>query len=213
MKAWPDNYECTGQTSIFDFIKDLESEIKLHPGEHVWKVLKGDIFEYEVEDWTYTCGDGDRVYGLIYIDPEDPNSEFHTYSRAWNSALGESIFKSIEDAKKKAAENLNKYEHILAADINPKRVVAYEIIANGYTSKAWYAELDDNLFYFNYGSMYYHIGPEEEIKEFNRKISSYKELTKYRSTRELKDFKPKFENMYKCNHDKWLYAGARYGYI
>lgn len=216
MKAWPENYECEGQTDIFDFIKEPEPEILLAPGEHVWKVVRGDILEYEVEDWTYTCGKEkeNRGYGLIYIDPEKPDSDVRTYSRAWNTTIGNTVFKSIDEAKKKAAENMKIYEHILASDMHPKKIVAYEIIANGHRNVEWYAELDNDLIYFNYGCMYCHIGTKKEIKEFDKKISSYKELTQYRSMRELKDFEPRFENMYKCkDHENWLYAGARYGYM
>jgi hypothetical protein len=210
MKTWPEDYECTGQTSIFDFIQDnSEPEILLHPGEHVWKVILGDIFEYEVEDWTYRCGEGNRGYGLIYIDPEDPNSEFHTYSRAWNDTIGVNIFRTLEEAHIQAAKNLSTYEHILSDELKPVKVVAYEITYNGLTSVDWYADLGNGLVYFHYGSLYDHIGKDKEIKSFERSLYK-REVGRLEKPVEIKDYKPNFKNMYKCNHGDWIYTGARF---
>lgn len=213
MKAWPDNYECTGQTSIFDFIQDnSEPEILLHPGEHVWKVILGDIFEYEVEDWTYLCGKNDRGYGLI--DLENSTKQFHTYSRAWNSTIGSTVFKNVKDAKHKAEENLSVYEHILVKDMNIKDIVAYEVTTLTRTHTYWYGKLKNGIFYFHYGSTYDHIGNEKEIHEFERSLFSGKRYDNYKEPVKLHSYEPSLKNMYKCNnHDKWLYAEAKYGYV
>lgn len=208
MKAYPDDYTCDGQTSIFDFLENPEPPVLLKPGQRVYKVIKGDIQEYEVEDWTYTCGESDRGYGLIFIDPDHPDRNFHTYGRAWNSTLNIRIFQTLEEAEKKAAENLKHYDHILAADMKPKRVVAYKITRNSLTSVDFYAELDDYLIYFKYASTYDHIGTAKEIQEFERHLE--KGIATNYQREELTDYTPKFKNMYRCDHDRWLYASAGY---
>lgn len=195
-----DNYSCQGQMSIFDFMERDEPAILLKPGEHVWEVLVGDAFEYEVEDWTYLCGEKDRGYGLI--DLESSNGNFHTYSRAWNSTIGVTIFKTFEEAMVEAKKNLEKVEHILAEDMNPKKVVAFT--SNRWRTEyvEWYAELGDGLFYYHYGSMYDHIGSEKEIRKFKEKLCECEGV-------EVKDYHPTFKNMYKVDDKEWLYAGAK----
>jgi len=208
-----DNYSCNGQMDIFDFIKKDEPEIILQPGEHIYKVLKGDIIEYEVEDWTYTCGEDDRGYGLIYIDLEDPDSDFHTYSRVWNSSFegeGQYFFRDKKAAEHKVRENLKNIEHILAKDMKPVKVVAWELMSNGHKHVEWYAVLDNGLIYFDYGSIYKHIGTEKEIKKFMKVIADNKNRAKH-SEFELFDYKPQFKNMFKCNDHDWVYAESRFG--
>jgi len=204
--------ETVGQISIFDFIKPSEPDIILHPGEHVYKVIKGDIIEYEVEDWTYTCGEHDRGYGLVYIDPENPNSEFHTYSRAWNSSFeGENqyIFRDRKEAEQKAKENLKRYEHILAEDIKPNKVVAYEFTYYGGKRIYFYAELSDGSVYRDSDGCFAHIGKAEtEIATFNRGMKAKEEQL---GITRLIDYKPKFKNMYECEDRNWKYAESGYG--
>lgn len=196
-----DNYSCNGQMSIFDFMERDEPAILLKPGEHVWEVLVGDTFEYEVEDWTYLCGEKDRGYGLI--DLESSNGDFHTYSRAWNSTIGVTIFKTFEEAMVEAKKNLEKVEHILAEDMVPKKVIAFT--SNRWRTEyvEWYAELGDGLFYYRYGSMYDHIGSEKEIRKFKEKLCECEGV-------EVKDYHPTFKNMYKVDDKGWLYAGAKF---
>lgn len=209
MKAWPDNYECTGQTSIFDFIQDnSEPEILLHPGEHVWKVILGDIFEYEVEDWTYLCGENDRGYGLI--DLENSTENLHTYSRAWNSSIDVDTFRTIEEAHIQAAKNLKVYTHILSSDMKPKKVVAYKTEYRGFENVNWYADLGDGLIYFKYGSLYDHIGLKDEIEQFEKKLYENKGNISWYEPVKLEDYNPDFKNMYRCNNKDWIYAGARF---
>ncbi len=211
MKAWPTNYECEGQMTIADYLSG-EPEILLKAGEHVWKVVLGDIFEYEVEDWTYLCGKGDRGYGLI--DIESSTKDFHTYSRAWNSSLGASDFKCREDAERLAAQNLKKCEHILAKNMNAERIVAYQVEYRGHDHVDWYAELGNGLIYYQYGSMYDHIGTEKEIENFERKLYENRGNISWNEPVRLEDYQPNFKNMYKCKKENWLYAGAKYfGYM
>lgn len=190
------------QMSIFDFRAEEDiPPILLKPGDHVWKVVIGDIFEYEVEDWTYLCGENDRGYGLI--DLECSTKDFHTYSRAWNSIIGVTIFKTFEEAFLKAKKNMEEVEHILAENMKPKKVVAFTSPRWRTEATDWYAELGDGLFYYHYGSMYDHIGSEKELRKFKKEFCE-------REGVEVKDYHPTFKNMYKVKNQEWLYAGAKY---
>ena len=210
-----DNYSCQGQMNIFDFMERDEPPILLEPGEHVFEVVKGTIYEYEVEDWTYTCGedDQDRGYGLIVIDPDKPDSNFHTYSRVWNSSLeckNPSFFRSKDEAMRKAADNLKQIKYILAGDIKPNKTVAYEFDYYGRKQIYFYAELPDGSVYRDSDGCVAHIGKAKtEIETFNRGMKAKEEQL---GITRLTDYKPKFKDMYEANYCDWEYAEASFHY-
>ena len=210
-----DNYSCQGQMNIFDFIEKNEPPILLEPGEHIFEVVKGTIYEYEVEDWTYTCGedDQDRGYGLIVIDPDKPNSDFHTYSRVWNSSLeckDPSFFRNKDEAMQKAADSLKQIKYILAGDIKPNKVVAYEFNYYGRKQIYFYAELPDGSVYRDSDGCVAHIGKAEvEIETFNRGMKAKEEQI---GITRLADYKPKFKDMCECKYKHWLYAEPSFHY-
>lgn len=195
-------------TDLFNFmspqVKKEEPPILLHEGQKVYKVVRGDVEEHIVTGKkSWVCGENNRGYWLKKISG--------CWDVTWNSSIGVNVFTDLQEANAKALEYIAENDCILSGEIKAKEVVAYKYVYDGREIRRFYAVLDDGSVYYDYGSMYAHIGTEKEIKEFEiEKVDNRKRHSDYE---EITDYKPVFANMYKCKYGTWKYAEARYQYI
>jgi hypothetical protein len=199
--------QCEGQLSLMDLLSPIAADNEpprlLREGQMVYKVVRGDVETHMVTGETWTCGEGNRGYRLKRIGG--------CWDSTWNLQINKTVFTDLEVAKRVAEQYLAENEHILAHDIRAIRVVAYRYKYNGRGITNFYAVLKDGNVYYRYGSMYEHIGKENEIKEFEKGRKKYIDFCGYK---ELKDYQPEYANMYKCSKKgTWLYAAARYEFI
>lgn len=190
--------QCDGQMNLMDLLApvaaDNESPRLLLKGQTVYKVIRGDIEECIVGERTWTCGGDNRGYDL-------------DKDMTWNTQIGRIVFTDRELAESVAAQYLAENEHILGKDIRATEVEAYRYIYFDKEVINFYAVLENEDVYFHYGSMYQHIGKKSEINQFQECRSKHIESDGYM---ELESYQPEYKNMYRCNHDSWLYAEARY---
>lgn len=194
-------------TDLFNFmspqVKKEEPPILLHEGQRVYKVVRGDVEEHIVTGESWTCGESNRGYRLKRVGG--------CWDCTWNSSIGLNVFTDLREAQEKAEQYIRDNDCIRAEDINAKDVVAYKYLYHGCEVINFYAVLDDNTVYYYYGSMYEHIGNKKEINRFEQdRNAREKNNVGYE---EISNYQPVFANMYKCNHDTWIYAAARYKYI
>lgn len=193
--------QCDGQLSLMDLLNpiaiDNKPPILLQEGQTVYKVVRGDVETYVVQNRTWTCGKNERGYDL-------------DGGVMWNHQLDKVVFTLREPAEQVAQKYLAEYEHILAEDIKAAEVVAYRYECYGREVIQSYSILENGTFYFKYGSMYEHIGNKTEIKKFEEGRQCCKRNDNYAV---LKNYEPQYKNMYKCEHSSWMYAEARYQYI
>lgn len=190
-------------TDLLDFmspqIKKTEAPIMLCEDQKVYKVIRGDVEECVVTGKTWTCGENNRGYRLKRISG--------CWDVVWNTSIGVSVFTDLSEANKKAEQYISQNECMRAEDIKAKKVVAYRYIYNEREIINFYAALENGDVYFHYGGMYEHIGKSKEIDKFEEDRNEH---IKYDGYMDLDCYKPEFANMYKCKHDSWLYAEARY---
>ncbi len=201
--------QCEGQISIMDLIAPMPAADYEKPphllreGQAVYKVVRGDVETHIVTGETWTCGEGNRGYRLKRMGG--------CWDCTWNTQINQAVFTDRESAERVATRYLAENEHILASDIRATNVVAYQYEYNDRKITNFYSVLKNGNVYYHYGSMYEHIGEENEIKKFEENRRGH--IGSYGYT-ELKDYHPKYVNMYKCqNHGTWLYATARYAFI
>lgn len=198
--------QCDGQISLMDMMNfftqpdEKEPPVLLSEGQHVYKVVRGDIEEHIVTGETWTCGEGNRGYRLQRVGG--------CYDCTWNTQIDDSVvFTDRMRAEHDAEKYLSENEHIIGENIKAKKVVAYRYIYNEREIINFYAALENGDVYFHYGSMYEHIGKSKEIDKFEEDRNKHIESDGYM---DLDCYKPEFANMYKCKHDSWIYAEARY---
>lgn len=193
-------------TDLFDLMppqtKTMEPPILLHEGQKVYKVVRGDVEECIVTGRSWVCLETDRGYTLKQIGG--------CWDTAWNSSIGENLFTDPKEASEKAEHYLIENDHIRADDIKAKEVFAYKYLYNDREITRFYAVLEDDTVYYKYGSMYEHIGTMKEMSEFKKDMHNDRKRDGYE---EIADYLPVFANMYKCRHNTWLYAAARYQYF
>lgn len=199
--------QCEGQLSLMDLLSPIAADNEpprlLREGQAVYKVVRGDIEIHIVTGKTWTCGEGNRGYRLKRIDG--------CWDSTWNTQINKVVFTDREFAESVATQYLAENEHILAQDIRATNVVAYQYEYNDRIITNFYSVLENGNVYYHYGSMFEHIGKENEIEKFEEDrrehIGSYGYI-------ELKDYHPEYVNMYKCaKQGTWLYAAARYEFI
>ena len=157
--------------------------------------------EHIVTGETWTCGENDRGYRLKRLSG--------CWDVIWNSSIGLNAFTDLREANVKAQQYIEEHDCILAGDIYPQYVVAYRYLFNDREVINFYAIIDNDTVYFNYGSKYEHIGTMKEIELFEKDRNT--NLKRHDGYEEMPDYQPVFANMYKCNgHDTWMYASARY---
>lgn len=193
--------QCEGQMSLMDLLDpvatDNEPPRLLSAGQTVYKVVRGDVEECIVGERTWACGEDNRGYDL-------------DKGVTWNTQIDDVVFTEREPAERMAKQYLLEHEHILGKDIRETRVVAYRYMYYDREVINFYAVLENGDVYFRYGSMYHHIGKEDEIKEFEKARIKYIESAGYE---ELSDFQPEYKTMYKRKHKSWLYAEAGFEYF
>ena len=65
--------QCDGQISLMDMMNfftqpdEKEPSVLLSEGQHVYKVIRGDVEEHIVTGETWTCGENNRGYRLKRI--------------------------------------------------------------------------------------------------------------------------------------------------
>ena len=199
--------QCEGQMSLMDLLApavvNKEPPILLSEGQTVYKVVRGDVETHVVTGETWTCNESNRGDRLKRMDG--------CWDCTWNTQINKVVFEDRGYAESVATRYLAENEHILAQNICATNVVAYQYEYNDRKITNFYSVLENGNVYYNYGSMYEHIGKYDEIKKFEedrmRHIDSY-------GYTELKEYHPKYANMYKCKkHGAWLYAKARYEFI
>ncbi len=200
--------QCEGQLSLMDLLTpmpaaDYEPPHLLREGQTVYKVVRGDVETHIVTGETWICGEGNRGYRLKRMGG--------CCDCTWNIQINQVVFTDRESAERVATRYLAENEHILASDIRATNVVAYQYEYNDRKITNFYSVLENGNVYYHYGSMYEHIGKENEIKKFEENRRGH--IGSYGYT-ELKEYHPKYANMYKCQkHGTWLYATARYEFI
>lgn len=190
-----------GQMDIFDFLKSISENSTNHPdnGKSVFIVILGDVMKvtvYQVIDDRYFCTDGDG-YTVFYSD-----------------AIGNSVFFSEDEARKKAQSNLKELDFISAEEIERRtvKVKGFDFIRSedGKNRHGFYAVLDNGYVYMDIPPYYDHIAvmTEKQADEaLNNSVSRYKH--------EQND-KCSFKNMYKCNFKgtqkkgEWLFSEATF---
>lgn len=202
------------QMSLFDYmdedksihinpVEKKEPPILLKNGQHVYKLVKAEIYECVVdEEKSWICGTNDRGYRLRVIGG--------CWDCTWNKEIGINCFTTLAEAEKESNKKISEYVHIKKEQILPVRTVAYQYkhFENIYTN--FYCVLPDGKIYSHFGSMYEHITSKtkEEIKKFEEQRRNHIKSSDYK---ELSDFNPTFKTMYKCsNLSSWEYAEARY---
>lgn len=199
--------QCDGQMNLMDLLApvatDNESPRLLSEGQTVYKAVRGDVETHIVTGETWTCGEGNRGYRLKRMGG--------CWDCTWNIQINKVVFAERESAESVATQYLAENEHILARDIRATNVVAYQYEYNDRKITNFYSVLENGNVYYHYGSMFEHIGKENEIKEFEKGRKKYIDFCGYK---ELKDYQPEYANMYKCSKKgTWLYAAARYEFI
>lgn len=194
-------------TDLMDFFasqsKPEEPQIMLHEGQKVYKVIRGDVEEHIVTGESWICGENERGYRLKRVAG--------CWDVTWNRSIGVNVFTDLQEANAKAHEYIAENDCLLSGDIKAKEVVAYKYVYDGREIIRFYAVLDDDSVYYDYGSMYDHIGTNEEIKKFKNEMNENRK--RQSGYKEISDYKPVFSNMYKCKYGTWKYAEARYQYI
>lgn len=201
--------DIAGQISLADLFELMSPQKKtdepptlLFEGQKVYKVIRGDVEEHIVTGETWECGEKNRGYRLKRVSG--------CWDVIWNTSIGLSVFTDLDEARKKAEQYFTENECIRAEDIKAKDVVAYRYVYNGMEITNFYAVLDNGMIYYNYGSMYEHIGDRKEIAKFEEEMRENQNCEGYQK---IESYQPVFKNMYKCKHDNWKYAEARFQYI
>ena len=202
-----------GQLSLFDLIKDeLEESVEiteplLVPGQHVFVVKKGDIFEYSFTGEMWLCGDTKmRGYRLA-----------HASGEYWNvttdNEIGNSTFLDRSKAENIAEEYLRTHEVIRKEKIHPSEVTAFSYIreCDGRKMTAFYCELENGMLYAKEFMTYAYMMLAEKREKAIKRFMQQREF-EYCKPEQI-DYEPKFKNMYstkgKCG---WDYTEAMCSY-
>ncbi len=184
-----------------------------HEGDIIYQVLRAEIIPYRVaaHTWEYDAMNGvGRGYQLDTLD------EHPSHNTVWNHSTD--FFKTLEEAKKEAelmreiiGDDLLPKEHMNIVEVKAYTYTHSDFYKNGTDRQVinFYAVLDNGLIYVHSGSKYEHC-----YKDIKKGVKEYEEdkekLLEYNSVTELSDYVPTLQNMYKCGHDTWGYAEARY---
>lgn len=202
------NYICENQMNIFDIMNNqsLEPPIILTIGQIVYKVIRGDVYEFYVYDEKpWLCGDNNTNRGYRLKEKDG------CYGCAWNTSLGVDIFTNKQHAINKAEIYLQKNDCIRKENINPVKTVAYSYVrdTDNRTMKAFYSILDNGMVYVKEFMTFSHLS--KDVDKAIKKFMEQPDFKNYTVT-EI-EYQPTFDNMYSCNNDSgWNYAEARYNW-
>jgi len=207
------NYECQEQMSIFDFINPkTEPPILLLKGQIAYKVVRGEVEEFEVYDEkSWLCGEENQERG--YRLKKD-----FGYDCTWNGNIEVDVFTEKESAILKAQEYIKTHDVILSESIKAVEVKAYSYVrdCDNREMKSFYAIIPDGKAYIKQFMSYEHIidyGSVENARKELKKTFCKQQEFEYCNPQEI-DYTPTFKNMYLCNKKadwvKWNYAEARY---
>jgi len=195
-----------GQISIFDYLSDIQATIELQhhnvlcKGQTVFVVDKGTIVKYEVYG-IYNVEDIETVV-LIAID-----ASASRYKHLPISELDVSLFESQKKAENKLLEMLDRFNCILASDMNVRDFKAFTTVhKTGALLTAFYAILDNGYVYmkdfFSCGHLM-RISPTRAEELLQDQLDSYQ----YKTT-PLQEL-PLLANMYRTTDsvsEDWEYA-------
>ena len=206
-----------GNASKFKFTEKacaatLEPPILLEKGQKIYKVVRGEVEEFEVYDEkSWLCGEEKQERG--YRLKKD-----FGYDCTWNKSIGIDVFIEKENAMLKAQEYISTHDVILSESITAIEAKTYSYIRNcdSREMKSFYAILKDGKAYIKNFMTYEHIidfGSVENARKELRKAFYKQQEFEYYNLQEI-DYSPTFKNMYLCNKKadfvKWNYAEARY---
>lgn len=169
------NYECDGQLSIFDILKENpteESQEILKDGKIIYILNKGDIRTITNED-------------------DYMSSYFHTEELLYDEIT----------AKKQAEINLKKYNAIPKEDIHPQTIKAYNYIrtCDNREMIAFYCLLNDGWIYAKDFYTYHYMMKFKNETTAKKKVEiHFSELLKNNKENimEKNNYIPIFKNMY-----------------
>lgn len=178
------------QMTIFDFLKNEveEQPIIFRNGETVYTVDLGEVRKATVQsNYNFNKVRGYRTEHGIILNREN----------------GTRVFKSKQEANKKAIDNLRKIDHIKKEDIRLSDVIAYMYIRKVDNYKMW-------AFIGRYKNMAY----VKDYYQFHHIEKNYEEsligFVKGKNENDRVKEIPEVKNMYKCINSDWIYSEEGY---
>lgn len=207
--------DIVGQIDLWSFFntiapqKNGEPPILLKEGNHIYKVVKGDVREFVVEHHSFICGDNKDNRGYFLTEINNVNC----HDTVWNSDIEKTIFFNKEKAEKKAEEYLKSHDVVLVKDMNILDTVAFSYIraCDEREMIAFYCELDNGMLYMKEFMTYASLHLKEHKGRAIKKFMEQDEF-KYYNPRQIQ-YVPKLKNMYriKTKYD-WDYSEASHSY-
>ena len=201
------------QYNLFDYmdindeihINPVEFEPKLYTGQEVYLVNKADIKKYRVDDEKpWNCGKylGYRLYDGI------------GWSCTYDTDIGVKTFTDIKTAKAMVDKWCQKYDVILAEDIEPIEIKAWHFFreCDNREMIAYYGILADGKVYIKEYMIYAHINDYKTIDKARKAISKIFNEEEY-VEQNVFEYSPKYRNMYPCRNDsgwQWVEAECNY---
>lgn len=202
------NYECNGQMSIEDYLKENEPNCincVLNPGQVAYEAYKGEVKEHTVLDEKWYIEHLETYGNRTKVDGH--------YGIVFNSEIDVKVFSERKQAEELAEKYLQSHDVIRLTDIHPAKTVAYsfydELLERD--SIAFYSELDNGMLYVKEFKTYEHLMLEKHKKKAIKQFMEQQEF--HYNHPQLIEYSPKFKNMY-CIHAEydWDYAEAGHSY-
>lgn len=207
--------DIVGQIDLWSFFNAISKQEKNEPpvllkkGDHIYKVVKGDMKEFIVEHHSFVCGENMSNRGY---DLKECNAT-NCHDTTWNNEIGKTVFSIHEEAKRKAEEYLKTHEVILATDMNILNMVAFSYMrtCDNREMVSFYCELDNGMLYMKEFMTYASLHLKEHKKKAIKKFMEQDEF-KYCNPRQIQ-YIPELKNMYriKVKYD-WDYSEASHSY-
>lgn len=212
------------QITIFDLLQtppavSLEPETLLGNGNRVYKVSRGEVYEYLVQsNYLVEHAPDERFYTL-------KQAKGNCFNNCKNSDVEESVFLNKADAEDKARDYLSNHKVWLSSSICLKEAKAFvgERRTDGHKLIAWYGFVpgvlgeESGLLYLKEPMSYIHaidFKTEKAARKwletsFRAKIKNYG-LTEQESCGSI----IKSVNLYPCDENSdWDWAEDGYGYL